>query len=84
MDYEVFGWFVTRANVGFLIPLTIINGSAFLALFLSMTIAKVVGYLHPSHPREVSYDAKYDEEIPDEWKHKVAYQPTSVRYIDLS
>ena len=36
------------------------------------------------HKPNVSSDAKYDEEIPDEWKQKIAYQPTSVRYIDLS
>jgi len=77
-NYEVLGWFVTSANVGFLIPLTIINGAALIALILALTFAKVVGYLHPLHPREVTYDPKSDEEIPDEWKHKVTLQPTSI------
>ena len=79
VDYEVLGWYVTSANIGFLIPLTIINGAALMALFLAITFAKVVGYLHPLHAREVVYDPNSEEEVPDEWKEKVAFQPTSVR-----
>jgi hypothetical protein len=83
-NYEVLGWYVTSANIGFLIPLTLINGAALIALFLAMTYGKVVGYFHPRHPRPVTYDPNSDEEVPDEWKEKVAYQPTSVRCSDLS
>jgi hypothetical protein len=83
VNYEVLGWFVTSANIGFLIPLTLINGAALIALFLAMTIAKVIGYLHPLHPRPVIYDANSDEEVPDEWKEKIAFQPTSVRCFEI-
>ena len=79
MNYVVLGWYVTKANIGFLIPLTIINGAALTALLLALGIAKGVGYLHPRHPREVEYDRKFDEEVPDEWKEKVDFHPTSVR-----
>jgi len=78
VDYEVIGWYVTSANIGFLIPLTIINGAALIALFFALTFAKVMGYLHPLHPRGVIYDPESEEEVPDEWKDKVAYQPTTI------
>lgn len=81
MNYEVLGWYVTSENIGFLIPLTIINLAAFIALLLAIIFAKHVGYLPALHPRPVSYDPKYEkEEIPDEWRRKVAFRPTSVRF----
>src|SRR5579859_6673824 len=33
-DYQLFGWFVTKRNVGYLIPITIINLTS-LALFIT-------------------------------------------------
>ena len=80
--YGVFGWFVRSANIGFLLPMTIINLAALIALILAMKIAKKHGYEHkPSDPRPVEIKTGIDdeEELPDELKEKVAHQPTTVR-----
>jgi hypothetical protein len=37
-----------------------------IALFLAMTFAKFVGYLHPRHPRKVIVDLNSEEEVTDE------------------
>jgi hypothetical protein len=81
LRYEVYGWFMTNANIGFLIPITIINLGALFALRRAMIIAKDGGYLyHPSHPRPVTYDdIDEGEQVPDEWRHKVSVRPTTVR-----
>lgn len=80
-NYEVVGWFVSRANVGFLIPITIINGAAFVALVIAMWIAWTNGHIfHPFHPRPVTIakDLDKEERVPDEWGRKVTYHPTTV------
>lgn len=81
LRYEVYGWFMTNVNIGFLIPLTIINLGALVALYQAMAIAKDGGYVyHPSHPRPVIYDEDIDdsgEQVPDEWMHKVSVRPTT-------
>ena len=84
VNYQVVGWFVSRANIGFLIPITIINGAAFVALVIAMWIAWTNGHIfHPFHPRPVIIAEHIDEQerVPDEWIHKVTYQPTTVRCI---
>ncbi|KIJ97281.1 hypothetical protein K443DRAFT_632242 [Laccaria amethystina LaAM-08-1] len=86
LRYEVYGWLMTNANIGFLIPITIINLGALFALYQAMTIAKDGGYVfHPSHPRPVMYDEHIDEgeQVPDEWMHKVSIRPTTVRSLNL-
>ena len=85
VTYQVIGWFVSRANVGFLIPITIINGTAFVALVIAMWIAWVNGYVsHPFHIRLVNVedvDKAEEEWVPDEWINRVTYYPTTVRCI---
>ena len=84
VNYVVLGWFVTSANIGFLIPTTIINGAALIALLLAVLLAKTGGYIfHPFHPRPVTYgdDVDPQEQVPDEWRHKVTFHPTSVRFF---
>jgi hypothetical protein len=86
LRYEVYGWLMTNANIGFLIPITIINLGALFALYQAMIIAKDGGYAyHPSHPRPVIYDEHIDEgeQVPDEWMHKVSIRPTTVRFLCL-
>lgn len=81
VKYAVIGWFVTSANIGFLIPMTIINGAALIALLLAVLLAKTGGYIfHPFHPRPVTYGDHIGdhEQVPDEWRHKVTFHPTSV------
>ena len=87
LRYEVYGWLMTNANIGFLIPITIINLGALVALYRAMNIAKDGGYVYrPSHPRPVVYDEHIDEgeQVPDEWMHKVSVRPTTVRSLHLS
>jgi hypothetical protein len=82
VNYQVVGWFVSPANIGFLIPVTIINGAAFVALVIAMWIAWTGGHIfHPFHPRPVTIANHLDEEeqVPYEWESKVAYNPTMVR-----
>ena len=82
VNYQVVGWFVSRANVGFLIPVTIINGAAFVALVTAMWMAWTGGHIfHPFHPRPVTIAEHVDEQeqIPNEWRDKVTYDPTTVR-----
>ena len=84
MNYAVLGWFVTSANIGFLIPMTIINVAAFIALLLAMSLANAGGNpFHPFHPRPVSYGDHINdqEKLPDEWKENVSFQPMSVRFF---
>ena len=71
MNYEIFGWFVTRANIGFLIPLTLINGTALLALLLAVIFARQNGYPDPFEPRDVHYDTNSSGKAPAEWKEEV-------------
>lgn len=85
VNYEVFGWFVTKDNIGYLIPLTVVNLAAFFALLLALIFAKGTGYLPALHERPVTYITKHNEEVPDqfkgvpdEWKEKVAFRPTSI------
>jgi len=86
LSYEVLGWFVTSANLGILFPITIINLAAFGALIRAMIMAKHGGYLfHPSHPRPIHYEnTDPEEQVPDEWKDKVTFHPTTVCRFDLS
>ena len=85
VNYLVVGWFVSRANIGFLIPITIINGAAFVALVIAMWIAWTNGHkFRPSHPRRViiaeeDFDEK--ERVPAEWSRDVSYHPMTVRCI---
>ena len=84
VNYLVVGWFVSRANVGFLIPITIITGAAFVALVIAMRIAWTNGHIFgPSDPRPVTIAKNSDEKehIPDEWSRNVTYHPTTVRCI---
>ena len=77
---------MTKSNIGFLIPITIINLGAFVALYQAMLIAKDGGYVyHLSHSRPVIYDEHIDEgeQVPDEWMHKVSVRPTTVRSLNL-
>jgi hypothetical protein len=77
---------MTNANIGFLIPITIINLGALFALYQAMIIAKDGSYAyHPSHPRPVIYDEHFDEgeQVHDEWMHKVSIRPTTVRFLCL-
>ena len=86
MNYLVLGWFVTSANIGFLIPITIINGSSFITLLLAVWLAWTNGHIfHPFHPRPVTYaeDCDSQEHLPDEWVHKVSFHPTIVRVFFL-
>ena len=81
VNYQVVGWFVSRANVGFLIPITIINGAAFVALVIAMWIAWNGGHkFHPFHPRPVTIAENLDEgeQVPYEWGDEVSYNPTMV------
>ena len=85
LRYEVYGWFMTNANIGFLIPITIISLGALVALYQAMIIAKSGGYMyHPSHPRPVIYNEHIDEEerVPDEWMHQVSFSSTTVRSLN--
>jgi len=79
---RVLGWYVTTSNIGFLIPLTLINLAALTALLLALAFAEGV-HLHPRHPRPIIYDKNFKEEVPDEWKEKVAFRPTSILKEDL-
>ena len=77
---------MTKSNIGFLIPITIINLGALVALYRAMIIAKDGGYAyHPSQPRPVMYDKDIGEgeQISDEWRHKVSVRPTTVRSLNL-
>ena len=82
VNYQVVGWFVSHANIGFLIPTTIINGAAFVALVIAMWISWAGGHIfHPFHPRPVTIAEHVDEQeqVPDEWRDKVIFHPTTVR-----
>ena len=85
VNYQVVGWFVSRANIGFLIPITIINGAAFVALVIAMWIAWTNGHVfHPFHPRRViieEEDFDKEERVPAEWSRNVSYHPMTVRCI---
>lgn len=81
VNYQVLGWFVTRANIGFLIPMTLINGAALIVILQAVILARSNGYLDPLQPRDVHYDPNSGEEVPTEWKENVAFQPTSVRCL---
>jgi NADH:ubiquinone oxidoreductase subunit len=76
---------MTNANIGFLIPITIINLGALFALCRAMIIAKDGGYVyHPDQTRPVIYDdIDEGEQVPDEWMHKVSERPTTVRSSHL-
>ena len=86
VNYLVVGWFVSPANIGFLIPITIINGAAFVALVIAMCIAWTNGHkFRPFHPRRVII-AKEDFDkngpgVPAEWSRNVSYHPMTVRCI---
>ena len=87
LSYEVRGWFVTSANIGFLYPITTINLAALVALIGAMIISKRGGYrFHPFHPRPVTHpeDIDPDEEVADEWVHKITLYPKTVCCFDLS
>ena len=82
VNYVVLGWFVTSANIGFLVPMTIINGATFITFLVAAFLANAGGHiLHPFHPRTVIYDDHTDHEelVPDEWRYKVTIHPVSVR-----
>ena len=84
LSYEVLGWFVTGANIGLLIPMTIINLAAFIVLVTAIITAKRGGYQHhPFDPRPISHHDHKDQEelVPDEWMHKIMPRPTTVCFL---
>jgi len=87
LNYEVLGWFVTTANIGLLLPITIINLAAFVVIIKAIIIAKSGGYMRrPFQPRQVEYSKTTDQEelVPNEWMHQVMSQPKTVCCFDLS
>ena len=78
----VLGWSVTRANIGLLIPMTVINLGALVAIMLAIGITRAGDHeFKPFDPRPVTYAEPIDDEepLPDEWREKVAHKPTAVR-----
>ena len=86
LSYEVRGWFVTIADIGSLYPMTIINLVALIVLILA-TVKGGSHRPHPLKPRKVAYhqpDMDRGEKVPEEWRHRVTFQPTKVCCFDLS
>ena len=67
LSYEVRGWFVTGANIGFLFPMTIINLAALAVVLWCL--------LHPFHPRTIIHFEAIDQEQgeADGWIAMVCY-----------
>jgi hypothetical protein len=64
--------------------MTIINGAAFITLLLAFFQAWTGGhFFHPFLPRPVTYGGRIDHQelVSDEWRHKVTFHPTSVRFF---
>ncbi|KAF9526285.1 hypothetical protein CPB83DRAFT_908542 [Crepidotus variabilis] len=82
-SYETIGWEVTRENIGFLLPMTIVNIASLAVILIAICIAKpgVRQYdIDPTDPNSLIM-ARYDlaKTIePNEWRDSVTYQPRTL------
>ena len=77
MNYQVRGWFVERRNIGFLVPMTILNLASLVIILLAMFNTKAGGYkFDPFDPNALlSASCKAEDGQPMEWKDPVKYRP---------
>jgi len=80
LSYQVRGWFMEADNIGFLVPMTIVNLASFVLLLVAVFNAKRGDYkfdpLTPNALLSASCDTK-GQHI--KWEDKVEYGP-EVRY----
>jgi hypothetical protein len=77
VNYQVPGWFVEPRNLGFLVPMTILNLASLVILLVAMFNAKTGGYkFDPFNPNALlSASYKVEDGQPMEWKDPVKYRP---------
>ena len=77
MNYQVRGWSVELKNLGFLVPMTILNLASLGIILGAMYNARAGDYkfdpFDPNALLSASYKAKYGQ--PMEWKDPVQYRP---------
>jgi hypothetical protein len=77
VSYIVLGWFATADNIGYLMPMTLVNLASLCVLIRAMYHAKGGGYkydpLKPNALLAASTDVK-DPDAPVEWEDKVKYR----------
>ena len=76
-SYIVLGWFASGDNIGYLMPMTLVNIAALCLLIRALYHAKSGGYkfdpLKPNALLAASTDVKNDDQ-PIEWEDKVKYR----------
>jgi hypothetical protein len=77
VKYQVRGWFVELKNVGFLVPMTILNLASLVIILVVVFNAKPGGHkFDPFHPNALlSASYKVEDGQPMEWKDPVKYRP---------
>jgi len=77
VKYQVRGWFVELRNVGFLMPMTILNLAALVIILVAMFNAKASGYkFDPLDPKALlSASYNFLDGQPMEWGDQVNYRP---------
>jgi len=77
VNYQVRGWFVELRNVGFLVPMAILNLASLVIILTAMFNAKAGDYkFDPCDPNALlSASYKVEDGQPMEWKDPVKYRP---------
>ena len=77
MNYQIRGWFVEHRNIGFLVPMTILNLASLVIILVAMFDAKAGGHkFDPFDPNALlSASYKIEDGEPMQWKDPVKYRP---------
>ena len=76
LSYQVRGWFVEPENIGFLVPMTIVNLAALIVLLIAILNGKRSGYkFDPLSPNALLSASHDSEGRYIEWEDKVNYHP---------
>jgi hypothetical protein len=77
VSYRVLGWFVGLKNVGFLVPMTVLNLASLVIILVAIFNAKAGSYkFDPFDPNALlSASYKVEDGQPMEWKDQVKYRP---------
>jgi hypothetical protein len=76
VNYQVRGWFVELRNIGFLVPMTILNLASLVMILLAMFNAKAGGHRFDPFDPNALLSASY--KVKDghmKWKDPVKYRP---------
>ena len=84
-NYEVIGWFVTAENIGFLMPMTLVNLAALMLALIAMFMGeKILHKFDPTDMRALVFASGETRGMLEGWDAEVNYNNVSTFFFDYS